>query len=217
MNKETQMCCLEPFFTTKEAGKGTGLGLSTVYAITQKCDGHLRLTSDIGKGTTFTLYFPREKAKLEMRPAVIERPEIRLGSETIMVVEDDTMVRYMIREIMKKTGYNILEAANGEEALLKADRHDGKIALIITDVVMPQMNGRELVEKLTESRPELKAIYISGYTHEAIMKYGLGNIDGAFMQKPFASAALISKVREVLDQPAHNPVPPTTPPLEANL
>ncbi|HZS47690.1 MAG TPA: ATP-binding protein [Blastocatellia bacterium] len=212
MDREAQRYCLEPFYTTKESGKGTGLGLSTVYAIVQKANGHLHLTSDLGAGTTFTIYFPTDTAAVETvaeaQESVTEpEPEPVRAVETILIVEDDNMVREMIREILKKTGYNMLEAENGIAAVQLSRMYEGVIDMVITDVVMPQMNGRELVEKLIEARPQIKAIYMSGYTHDAIMKYGLGNIDGAFMQKPFASAALVSKVREVLDQAICAPPP----------
>ena len=201
MDEETIAHCLEPFFTTKESGKGTGLGLSMVYAIVEKSDGHLDLTSELGVGTTFKIYLPQVEKRPE-QPAAnsIELLEPSLGSETILLVEDEKVVREMVGELLKTAGYQVLEAGNGEEALVVSNGYDEEIHALITDVVMPQMNGHELAKKLKDSRPDIKILYISGYNQEATQKYVTDDADGSFLQKPFASAALVLKVREILDE-----------------
>ena len=199
MDEETIAHCLEPFFTTKESGKGTGLGLSMVYAIVEKSGGHLDLTSELGVGTTFRIFLPQVERRPE-RPVAnaIELLEPSFGSETILVVEDDDVVREMVRELLKNAGYRVLEASNGDDAVEVSDTYDEEIHLLITDMVMPQMNGRDLAKKLTDSRPDIRVLYISGYNQESADRFGLDETEDSFLQKPFNSSVLVSKVREVL-------------------
>jgi CheY-like chemotaxis protein len=191
----------EPFFTTKEQGKGTGLGLSTVYGIVTQSGGHLWVYSEVGKGTTFKVYLPRVDEVVESKETRDTPVEIRQGQETVLVTEDEEQVRQMIRMILEMNGYHVLEASSGDEALAIYKQHEGQIDLIMTDVVMPQMSGRELAQSLEILHPNIKVLYMSGYTTDAIVRHGLLEQEIAFLQKPFAPDALIRKVREVLDAP----------------
>jgi len=199
IDQETQTRIFEPFFTTKENGKGTGLGLATVYGIVKQSGGYIWVYSEPGQGTTFKIYLPRieetdEKAKLEEAIA----PPAR-GSETVLVVEDEMSVRRLTRQFLEENGYRVLEAIEGCEALRISNQHKGPIHLLLTDVVMPQMSGRELAHSLVPLRPEMKVLYMSGYTDDAIVHHGLLEQDIAFLQKPFTLDALAHKVRAVLD------------------
>jgi CheY-like chemotaxis protein len=204
MNAETQAHIFEPFFTTKEQGKGTGLGLSTVYGIVKQSEGNIWVYSELGKGTTFKTYLPRldEVAKVVesdvTRDTTAEMPQ---GRETVLLTEDEEQVRRMTRIILEMNGYHVLEAGGGEEALAIYEQHAGRIDLIITDVVMPQMSGRELAQSLETLHPGIKVLYMSGYTDDAIVRHGLLDREIAFLQKPFTPDALMRKVREVLDAP----------------
>jgi CheY-like chemotaxis protein len=198
MDYETQQHIFEPFFTTKEIGKGTGLGLSTVYGIVKQSGGHIGLDSEVGRGTTFNIYLPRiteESAAVEEeRP-----PEVfQQGTETILLVEDEEMVRSLSREILETCGYTVIEAEDGVKALNLCDE-DCKIDLLMTDVVMPQMGGRELAEKLTEKMPGLQVLFTSGYTDDPEMRHGVMETSANFLQKPFTPYGLVQKVREILD------------------
>jgi PAS domain S-box-containing protein len=198
MDKETQARVFEPFFTTKEQGKGTGLGLSTVYGIVKQSGGSIWLYSEPGHGTTFKIYLPRVDEEPEaMDKRGLVATQLR-GSETILLVEDEEMVRKLAREVLQRNGYTVLEASNGGEALLTCEQHQGPIHMMITDVVMPQMSGRQLVERLTPLCPHMKVMYMSGYTDNAILHAGLAP-DEAFLQKPFMPDGLLRKVRDVLD------------------
>ncbi len=190
----------EPFFTTKEKGKGTGLGLSTVYGIVQQSGGNIWVYSEPGLGTTFKIYLPRiEEGTESLRPAAVSTKPLG-GSETILLVEDEEMVRKLACTVLEKNGYRVLEAPNGEEALRIAQEHSAKqIHLMITDVVMPGMSGRELADCLESVRPEMKVLYMSGYTDDAIIHHGVLDPGIAYIQKPFAPDVLALKVREVLD------------------
>ena len=197
MDKETQSRIFEPFFTTKEKGKGTGLGLSTVYGIVKQSGGYVMVQSDVGRGTTFQIYLPRAEgvAEKHIAPAA---PSALGGTETVLLVEDEESVRQLVRETLAAKGYRVMEAATGESGAAVAAQHDGKIDLVITDVVMPGMGGRELVKQLARSRPETKVLYLSGYTEDAIINEGTMESGAAFLQKPFTLQSLARKVREVL-------------------
>jgi CheY-like chemotaxis protein len=198
MDSKTQARIFEPFFTTKGVSKGTGLGLSTVYGIVKQSNGFIWVYSEPGRGTTFKIYFPR--AEGEIAPAATEiksESEFR-GSETVLVVEDEVAVRALACRILQDRGYSVLEAANGMEGLRIAEEHAGDISLVITDVVMPGLGGRELVSQLEAVRPGIKALYISGYTDDAIVRHGILDPDVAFLQKPFTIDGFARKVREAI-------------------
>ncbi len=199
MDTETASHVFEPFFTTKEQGKGTGLGLSTVYGIVKQSGGYVWVYSEPGIGTTFKIYLPRIDAAAERLPAQQLRPEVYRGTETILLVEDEEGVRSLIRQVLSRHGYTVLESAHGGEALLLCERHLGRIDLLLTDVVLSQMSGRELAERLSPLRHEMKVLYMSGYTDEAIIHHGVLTPGSAFVQKPFTTEALTRKVRQVLD------------------
>jgi PAS domain S-box-containing protein len=210
MDAETRSHLFEPFFTTKEQGKGTGLGLSTVYGTVKQSGGHISVESEPGQGSTFTVYLPRVAATApppEPRPAAAApapRPRVEAlltpgRGETILLVEDAQRVRAVVREILEMSGYVVLEARHGAEALELSNQHPGVIHLLVTDVVMPQMSGRELAQRLATLRPELKVLYMSGYTDDAIVRHGVLAAGIAFLAKPFTPDALALKVREVLD------------------
>ena len=199
MDAETQSLIFEPFFTTKEEGKGTGLGLATVYGIVKQSRGYIHVYSEPGQGTTFKIYLPA----VEGEAVQVQKEQISTdltGTETILIVENDDALRNLVRKILKLQGYRILDAENGIEALKVSKKHEGRIHLVITDVVMPKMGGRKLVERLRRLRPEMKLVYMSGYTDEAIVHHGVLMPGIEFLQKPFTSASLKRKVREVLDQ-----------------
>jgi PAS domain S-box-containing protein len=197
MSEELQSRIFEPFFTTKEKGRGTGLGLSTVYGIVQQSGGHIQVLSKPGKGTTFKIYLPRvgEVAKEEKRNAATE---VATGTETVLLVEDEEAVRHMTQEILKSNGYRVLDASDGAEAVELSAEYDGPIDVMVTDVVMPRLGGRELAEKLSSARPEMRVLYMSGYTDDAIVHHGVLDGRAAFLEKPFTPDALTMKIREVL-------------------
>jgi PAS domain S-box-containing protein len=199
MDAETKSRIFEPFFTTKELGKGTGLGLATVYGIVKQSGGNIWIYSEVGQGTTFKIYLPRvagdvEPIKSEALPA-LHLP----GSETILVVEDNDNLREVICKTLGKQGYVVLEAANGKDALQIFDNRTWPIDLLLVDVVLPQMSGAEVVKRLQEFDPNLKVLYMSGYTNNAIVHHGVLDTDVAFLQKPFKGTALLLKIRDVLD------------------
>lgn len=201
MDAETKSRIFEPFFTTKEQGKGTGLGLSTVYGIVKQSGGYVWVDSQIGQGTTFKIFLPRVGDASEILPAVTAPAKKHAGDETILLVEDEDGVRALARTLLQKQGYKIIETSNGGEALLACERHPEAIHLLLTDVVLSQMSGRELAQRLASLRPEMRVLYMSGYSEEAIVQHGVLDSGTAFLQKPFNTESLVSKVREVLDAP----------------
>lgn len=188
----------EPFFTTKEPGKGTGLGLATCYGIIKQSGGYIWPYSEPGYGTTFKIYLPRftEAAASNSQEASLAIPH---GTETVLLVEDELLVRDIAVQALRTQGYTVLEATNGSEAVRIAGEYAGEIHLLVTDVVMPQMGGKKLAERLQALHPRLKVLYMSGYTDDAIVHRGVLAPGIAFLQKPFSPASLARKVREVLD------------------
>ena len=199
MDAETRARVFEPFFTTKQLGKGTGLGLSTVHGIVNQSGGHVWCYSEPWRGTTFKIYLPRVDAVAEESKGAISSNVTATGSETILVVEDEDAVRRAAERILRNAGYHVLGAANAAEALLLCERFGEHIDLLLTDVVMPQMSGRELADRLREQRPSLAVLYTSGYTDDAIVRHGVLEAGTNFIGKPFAAAALAQKVRDVID------------------
>jgi PAS domain S-box-containing protein len=197
MDKETQSRIFEPFFTTKEKGKGTGLGLSTVYGIVKQSGGYVMVQSEEQRGTTFQIYLPRVEGVAEKHAAPVAHAAMG-GTETVLLVEDEDSVRQLVRDTLAAKGYRVVEAENGEAGMAAAAQHEGKINLVITDVVMPGMGGRELVKQLVQTRPGTKVLYLSGYTEDAIINEGTIERGAAFLQKPFTLQNLSRKVREVL-------------------
>lgn len=197
MGEEIKTHIFEPFFTTKEVGYGTGLGLSTVYGIVSQSGGYISVDSKVGKGTTFDIYLPGIKESVSPLEKPIPRIEFTEGTETILLVEDEELVRKLSRQILESAGYKVIEASNGAEALLICEQIDNKIDLLITDVVMPEMSGRELADKLSEICPLV--LFTSGYTDDAIVRHGVTNVNFNFLQKPFTFDELIQKVRGVLN------------------
>lgn len=197
MDRETQSRIFEPFFTTKEKGKGTGLGLSTVYGIVKQSGGYVMVQSEEGRGTTFHIYLPRVEGVVEKHAAPVAHIALG-GTETVLLVEDEESVRQLVRDTLAARGYRVVEAENGEAGMAVAAKHDGKIDLVITDVVMPGMSGRDLVKQLAQIRPETKVLYLSGYTEDSIISEGSIETGSSFLQKPFTLQNLLRKVREVL-------------------
>jgi signal transduction histidine kinase/ActR/RegA family two-component response regulator len=197
--REIQPHIFEPFFTTKEQGKGTGLGLATVYGIVKQSGGYVEVDSEPDQGTTFRIYLPRLDAAATAVDRSPRPTAAAGGSETILLVEDEEGVRELARDILRASGYTVLEARSGHEALLLCERHQGPLDLLLTDVVMPRMSGRELAERLGPIRPDLSVLYMSGYTDDAVIRHGVLGAGTAFLQKPFAPAALVQRVRESLD------------------
>jgi CheY-like chemotaxis protein len=198
MSAEIQARVFEPFFTTKGAGKGTGLGLATVYGIVKQSGGNIRVYSEVEIGSTFKIWLPRVDEVIESEEEAILK-SIPRGTETVLLVEDEDQVRAIVKELLEGQGYHVLAASNGEEALAISQDLKLDIKLIMTDVVMPQMSGRDLAEGVTALRPGLPVLFMSGYTDDAIVRHGLLDEKLEFLQKPFDSAALARKVREVLD------------------
>jgi len=189
----------EPFFTTKGLGRGTGLGLATVYGIVKQSGGFIWVDSAPGRGARFTIDLPWVEPRKPRAAGVEASERVPHGTETVLVVEDETPVRNLTRHVLATHGYTVLEASHGEEALAVAREHAGPIDLLVTDVVMPRMNGRELVDRLSPLRPAMRVVYISGYTDDAVVARGVEKAGLAFLQKPFTLDALARTVRAALD------------------
>jgi PAS domain S-box-containing protein len=200
MDPETQAHIFEPFFTTKESGKGTGLGLATVYGIVKQSGGYIWVYSEPGQGATFKVYLPRteEEAVPSGRERRTEMPVLQHGSETILLVEDEDGVRELAREYLEASGYKVIEAEEGHTALELAAMHAGPIHLLMTDIVMPGISGREVAERIAHIRPGIKVLFMSGYTDQAVIHHGMLGPDAILLQKPFTLATLTSKLREIL-------------------
>jgi CheY-like chemotaxis protein len=204
MDAETQAHVFEPFFTTKEKGKGTGLGLATVYGVVKQSGGYVWVYSEPGRGTSFKIYLPRiaETAVPAGREGKSDMQVPQRGSETILLVEDEKGVRELAREYLTSSGYTVIEAEDGHTALELAAMHVGPIHLLLTDVVMPGISGRELAERVGQIRPGIKIIYMSGYTDQAVVHHGILENDAILLQKPFTLMTLAGKLREMLAVPS---------------
>jgi CheY-like chemotaxis protein len=200
----------EPFFTTKGPGVGTGLGLAVVRGVVEQAGGHVEVASAAGEGTTFRIYFPCLGG--ERLPAVVPPPSrvgaMPRGAETVLLVEDEDGVRALARFVLEACGYAVLEARDGAEALRLSGQHEGRLDLVVTDVVMPRMGGPEVAESVAASHPGVKVLFLSGYPDDAVVRRGLLQAEVHFLHKPYSPAALAQKVREVLDKPPHpDPAP----------
>jgi len=199
MDKETQQKMFEPFFTTKDEGKGTGLGLSTLYGIVKQNNGFINVYSELDQGTAFKIYLPRVdevEEKPESNPVDVQS---LTGSETILVVEDEKQILRLCQRILEINGYKVITADKPGEAIVLCEKFPGEIHFLITDVVMPSMNGKELHERIKRIKPNIKALYMSGYTANVIAHRGVLTEGVRFIQKPFSPKALVQKVREILD------------------
>jgi CheY-like chemotaxis protein len=204
MDEEIKAHLFEPFFTTKERGQGTGLGLPTVFGIVTQNGGHIEVDSQPGQGTTIAIYLPvadRTKKPRSAPSRSMTSAETKLvrGTETVLVVEDEQTVRDLAVQVLKSCGYQVLAASNGQDALQINEQHDGPIHLLLTDVVMPQMSGGELANRLQELRPEMRVLYMSGYADDTIIQRGVLSSSAAFVSKPLTIEELTQRVRAVLD------------------
>jgi PAS domain S-box-containing protein len=199
MDEPTQSRIFEPFFTTKEVGKGTGLGLAMVYGFVKQSGGHVDVDSEPGTGTTFRLFLPQAERVVAPDAEVPEAGIIPRGAETILLVEDEAAVRDLAKRVLQSCGYTVLEAADGQEALQVASEHPASIHLLVTDLVMPRMGGRQLADTFERIRPQTRVLYMSGYTDQAILAHGMANHTIALLQKPFRPMTLAKKVRDLLD------------------
>jgi CheY-like chemotaxis protein len=200
MPPEVRTRIFEPFFTTKEVGKGTGLGLSVVHGIIRQSGGHIEVDSEPGVGTIFRIYFPITDKPMSEQAGPAGQRVIRGGSETVLLVEDEPGVRQIALLALRTHGYHVLVAGNADEAQHAVEKHGGAIDLLLTDVVMPGLGGRELAERLARRTPSLRTLYMSGYTSDKVLRHGLVQEQVDFIQKPFSPLELLRKVREVLDK-----------------
>jgi CheY-like chemotaxis protein len=209
MTDEVKARMFEAFFTTKPEGKGTGLGLATCRTIVQQSGGHIDVDSSVGRGTTFKIYFPQVDEPLDADTKFIKTGPLPRGTETLLLVEDEPVLRQLAQLVLEGQGYAVLLAANGQDALRVAQEHkEPPIRLVVTDVVMPQMGGKVMAEWLKTTYPDLKILFTSGYTDEAIARQGVQEPGVAFLPKPYKPEILIHRVREELDKPiAWNPDP----------
>ena len=206
MDKETQSHIFEPFFTTKEVGKGTGLGLSTVYGIMKQSEGCISVYSEPGQGTTFRLYLPQVETTAESLGSDNKPKVLRRGTETILLVEDEESLRELTLRCLQSSGYTVLEARDGKTAIEVAQQHNGPLHLLLTDVIMPGISGRKLADNLCQSRPEMKLLFMSGYTHDLVSHHHVLDSGSALLEKPFDIESLLTKVRDVLDSRLANAV-----------
>jgi CheY-like chemotaxis protein len=200
MNKDTLSKLFEPFFTTKEAGKGTGLGLSIVHGVVKQTGGHIFVSSEPGLGTTFTIYLPSVEQPGEVLQSQVPMPAASSGWETVLVVEDEAQVRTLERSILEARGYKVLTASHGKEAMRISQEYSEPIHLLVTDLILPHMNGRDVARHLLPTRPSMKVLYVSGYPDDTLVNAGLARQQTAFLQKPFTSDALLCTVRKVLEE-----------------
>jgi two-component system cell cycle sensor histidine kinase/response regulator CckA len=198
MTPDVQSHIFEPFFTTKESGKGTGLGLATVYGIVKQSGGHVTVYSEKGHGTTFKIYLPRVNESMPRAEASVVSEQAG-GSEIVLLVEDETAVRRLARQMLRSAGYTVLEAANGNDALRVADENS-RIDLVVTDLVMPGLGGHHLMQRLREKRPDVQVLFMSGYAGNAVLDGGALETGASFIEKPFTPTSFLAKVREVLDE-----------------
>lgn len=199
MSKDTLQHIFEPFFTTKDKNKGTGLGLSTALGVVQQCEGSIWVYSELGVGTTFKIHLPTATGQAPVRSSGSDRPPPR-GNETILLVEDEQAVRTVAARILRSHGYQVLEAEGAHEATLICDSHPGPIHLLLSDVVMPHQSGPQLARELVEQRPEMRVLYMSGYTDDSVLRHGILHDEVVYLQKPITTANLTRKVREALSR-----------------
>jgi CheY-like chemotaxis protein len=200
MDDDTRSKAFEPFFTTKEQGKGTGLGLATVYGIMTQSEGHIAIETAPGRGTTFRLYFPRIDEAVPERPAIPAKPA-RQGTETILLVEDEAALRELVAHMLRERGHTVLEADCGATAVTIAERHPGAIDLLLSDVIMPGMGGRQVAREVTLRRPAIKVVFMSGYSNETLGSRGILDAGMTLLAKPFNGTALDHCLAQVLGDP----------------